>query len=240
MTASSLKDRKEGLIDCEVAPRGSVVPALVIYGANASGKSNLVDAITTMRKMVLRSQTDGNPEGGVPRHGFRLDPAFSQRPSRFDIDFLIHGERYHYGFEANDKEFVSEWLYAFPKSHRRTLFERNGDDFRFGRGLKGQNSAIAGLTRPNSLYVSAAAQNRHEQLSKVYEYFSSLHGCLNAALSGVEASARLAKKGNRSSGYRFPGSDRYRYLRLPTQGDGAFRRVTNGSAGDIRGYQKAD
>ena len=123
-SASSLKDRTEGLIDCAATPRGSVVPAVVIYGANASGKSNFVDAITTMRRMVLRSQTDGDPDGGVPRHSFRLDPACSRNPSRFDIDFVLDGVRHHYGFEANDREFVSEWLYVFPKSHRRSLFER--------------------------------------------------------------------------------------------------------------------
>ena len=192
-TASSLKDPQEGLIDCPAAPRGGVVPAVVIYGANASGKSNLVSAILTMRRLVLRSQTDGDPAGGVTRHAFRLDSAYSGRPSRFEVDFAIDGERYHYGFEANDMEFVSEWLYVFPTSHRRTLFVRKGDEFRFGRGLKGQNSVIAGLTRPNSLFVSAAAQNRHEELSKVYRYFSSLHGHLNAVVPDASVTARLAE-----------------------------------------------
>ena len=166
LTASSLKDPRDGLIDCAATPHGAVVPAAVIYGANASGKSNFVDAITTMRHMVLRSQTEGDPGGGVPRHPFRLDSGSSRRPSRFDIDFMLDGVRHHYGFEANDREFVSEWLYSFPKSHRRSLFVRDRDNYRFGRELKGKNSVIAGLTRPNSLYVSAAAQNRHKQQTK--------------------------------------------------------------------------
>ena len=191
LTASSLKDPRDGLIDCAATPHGAVVPAAVIYGANASGKSNFVDAITTMRHMVLRSQTEGDPGGGVPRHPFRLDSGSSQRPSRFDIDFMLDGVRHHYGFEANDREFVSEWLYSFPKSHRRSLFVRDRDNYRFGRELKGKNSVIAGLTRPNSLYVSAAAQNRHEQLSKVFGYFLSLHGFMGVGVAGPEASAWL-------------------------------------------------
>ena len=157
----------------------------------ASGKSNFVDAITTMRHMVLRSQTESDPRGGVPRHSFRLDSGSSRRPSRFDIDFMLDGVRHHYGFEANDREFVSEWLYSFPKSHRRSLFVRDRDNYRFGRELKGKNSVIAGLTRPNSLYVSAAAQNRHEQLTKVYGYFLSLHGFMGVGVAGPEASAWL-------------------------------------------------
>ena len=52
-SASSLKDRDEGLIDCAATPSGSVLPAIVLYGANASGKSNIVSAIETMRGMVL-------------------------------------------------------------------------------------------------------------------------------------------------------------------------------------------
>ena len=190
-TASSLKDPSDGLIDCAAAPNGSVVPAVVVYGANASGKSNLLDAITVMRHMVLRSHTEGDPGGGVPCQAFRLDTQSSRKPSRFEIDFVLDGVRHHYGFEANDREFLSEWLYAFPKSHRRSLFVRDHDDYRFGRDLKGRNSVIAGLTRPNSLYVSAAAQNRHEQLSEVYGYLLSFHGFMGVGVAGPEASAWL-------------------------------------------------
>ena len=191
--AASLKDRDEGLIDC-AAVNGSLVPAIVIYGANASGKSNLVAAMRAMRSMILLSHAKGKPEGGVPRYPFRLDPGFSRKPSRFDIDFVIDGVRHHYGFEASDTEFVSEWLYVFPKSHRRTLFERVGNEFSFGRSLRGRNQIIASLTRPNSLFLSAAAQNGHEQLSRVYGYFASIEGFQEIDISGPAASAELAEQ----------------------------------------------
>ena len=192
--ASSLKDRDEGLIPCAAAPKGTVVPAAVIYGANASGKSNLVSAMRTMRRMVLFSQTRGEPGGGVPRQPFRLDAACSGEPSRFEIDFVIDGVRHHYGFEASDSAFESEWLYDFPGSRRRMLFEREGSEFRFGRGLKGRNNIIADLTRPNSLYLSAAAQNKHERLSRVFGYFRSIHGVYAADFPGAVVSRRLAEK----------------------------------------------
>ena len=193
-SASSLKDRDEGLIDCADSPNGSILPAIVIYGANASGKSNLVSAVETMRGMVLRSQTMWDPDGGVPRHPFRLDAASLQAPSKFDIDFVIDGVRYHYGFEASNSAFVSEWLYVYPKSHRRTLFEREGNEFHFGRGLKGPNKVIAGLTRSNSLYLSAAAQNDHEQLSSVFAYFRSIRTSHEISIPGSQVSRRLSEK----------------------------------------------
>ena len=183
LTTSSLQDKTEGLIDCAVAPRGSILPAVVVFGSNASGKSNLVHALGAMRQMVLFSQTRGDAGGGVPRHAFRLDASYHEKPTRFEIDFVHEDVRYQYGLEADDTAFRSEWLYAIPKSHRRLMFEREGNDFRFGRELKGRNNTIAELTRSNSLYLSAAAQNSHEQISSIYEYFRSLSCHMNIGVS---------------------------------------------------------
>ena len=185
--ASSLKDPTEGLIHCESVESRAIVPAVVIYGANASGKSNFVDALSTMRTMVLWSQIKGEPAGGVTRYEFLLDKSCSEKPSCFEIDFVLDGICYHYGFEATDEAFSSEWLYQIPKAHRRKLYERNGQNFDFGRSLKGQNLSIARLTRPNSLFLSAAAQNGHELLSLVYEYFQSMKfaGSISAPESQV-------------------------------------------------------
>ena len=194
--ASTLKDRREALIPCDAVGSGAVLPAVVIYGANASGKTNFVNAISTMRKMVLWSQTKGEPSGGVPRHEFRLDRNWSERPSSFDIDFVIDGIRYHYGFEANDEEFTSEWLYEIPRAHRRRMFERDRNEFEFGRSLRGQNSVIAGLTRPNSLFLSAAAQTGHAQLSRFYKYFRDMTFTSSTSTPGMEASERFTKAGS--------------------------------------------
>ena len=195
LTASSLKDPTGGLIDCPPVPSGSVLPAVLIYGANASGKSNLVDSIRIMREMVLGSHRKGKPGGGVQaRRPFALDPGSPLNPTRFDIDFVMEGVRYHYGFEASDEAFLSEWLYAFPRGYRRTLFEREGSDFHFGRALGGQNRTIATLARPNSLYVSAAAQNGHEMLSRVFAYFQSICGVSGMAIPGAAASSYFGEE----------------------------------------------
>ena len=196
LASSSLKDRGEGLLDSEVTPNGSVLPAVAIYGPNASGKSNFIDAMGTMRSMILGSQTRWAPDGGVPlRRPSRLDPASSETLSRFDIDFVIDNVRHHYGFETSSTAFEAEWLHAFPKSHQRILFERDRGKFHFGRGLRGQNNSIAGLTRPNSLYLSAAAQNAHEYLSKIFGFFRSILGVQDIDVTGVTASTRMTEEG---------------------------------------------
>lgn len=171
--ASSLKDREEGLIACDAVPGKRVLPAAVIYGANASGKTNLLNALGFMRGAVLFSHSRGEPGERIPRTPFRLDPACAGQPSAFEIDFIVARERYHFGFEALDDAFQSEWLYAFPNNRRQMLFERKaGEPIAFGRGLKGRNRVIEELTRPNSLFLSAAAQNNHEQLSPIARFFS--------------------------------------------------------------------
>lgn len=194
LSASKLKDPEEGLIACKAAPKGSLLPAVVVYGANASGKSNLMAAVQDMRSMVLQSHANGQPGGGVPRQPFMLDPASPSQATRFEADFVVNGVRHHYGFEASDTAFESEWLHIFPKSRRRTLFVRNGNDFAFRRELRGPNATISKLMRPNSLFVSAAAQNGHRQLSAVYRFFASIKSDRDVAARDLAAQLRLAEE----------------------------------------------
>lgn len=174
LVASSLKDVEDGLLASPAAPGGRVLPAAVIYGANASGKSNVVAALRFMRQAVLLSHSRAEPGDRIPRTPFGLDPACTKAPSTLSADFVTGGIRYHYGFEASDEAFTAEWLDSFPRGRRQTLFERNGQRFAFGRSLRGRNKIIADLTRPNSLFVSAAAQNDHEELSKISDWFRSV------------------------------------------------------------------
>ncbi len=175
MVASSLKDDERGLLYSAALDAERLLPATLLYGANASGKSNLLDSLAFMRRAVLDSHRLGTPGGGVQRKPFALDNTSRATPSKFDIDFVVHGIRYHYGFEANDEAYTSEGLYAFPNNHRQKLFERTGTRFSFGRNLRGHNELIRGLTRANSLFLSAAAQNDHKQILAITEFFSSIH-----------------------------------------------------------------
>lgn len=193
LVASSLSDAADGLIDCASSPSGAVLPAIVLYGANASGKSNIVDALRTMKEMVVGSHRSGEPAAGVAnRQPYRLDAASAVSPSQFELDFVLDGVRHHYGFEATDDEFASEWLLDYPSGRRRLLFEREGGEFRFGRALKGRNRVLADLTRANSLFLSAAAQHGHEKLTSVFSYFRQVNGIAGQTISGSIASDLLA------------------------------------------------
>ncbi|MEU7878211.1 AAA family ATPase [Microbispora bryophytorum] len=158
----------------EPKPRAADIPRSVavagIYGANASGKSNVLDALRWMNWAVKSSHTKWAPGGGVPRRPFLLDEAGPDTPSFYEIDFLTEGVRYSYGFEVDDDNVRGEWLYSFPAGRPRTLFERNGpEDYRFGRSLGGETARIAKLTRGNALYLSSAASNNHPLLGALYE-----------------------------------------------------------------------
>ena len=174
LAASSLTDNRRGLVNCPAAPGGWLLPLVTIYGANASGKSNLVSALRFMVSSIRYSQTRNEPREKIYRQRFKLDPRSANAPSLFDVDFVVDGIRHHYGFEVSDDAFTSEWLYSFPNGRRQLLYERKGMEFEFGRALRGRNKAISELTRKNSLFLSAAAQNGHEELGAVNDFFGGI------------------------------------------------------------------
>lgn len=154
-------------------PRGldvAVVRSAAIYGANASGKSSLFGAFQTMGTAVIQSHVAWVVEGELPVEPFAL--AARKGPSQFEVNLYVQGVRFRYGFELNAREVVSEWLYAWPGTRKQTWFERDGADFWFGRNLDGSNRTIASLTRTNSLFLSAAAQNNHAALTPLYRWFA--------------------------------------------------------------------
>lgn len=175
VSAPALKDRTEHLIPCPASPSGYVVPVAIIYGANASGKSNIVHGFGFYRDSILHSHSRGEPSTTIPTRPFQLDSSKQKGGTDIDAAFTIHGVRYDYGFEAERTSFANEWLYSYPKSRQVKLFERDGKSFSFGRTLRGQNVAISEMTRDNSLFVSAAAQNIHDQLLQIYYFMHTIN-----------------------------------------------------------------
>ncbi|HWN66999.1 MAG TPA: ATP-binding protein [Haliangium sp.] len=150
-----------------------VLPVAALYGANASGKSNLLAAFNFMRQVILLSHRFWSPDGGIPRAPFAWGSKSSE-PSLFEVLILQEGTRYRYGFVADGERFQEEWLYAWPAGRKQTWFEREGDTFKFGEHLRGENRMVEQVTRPNALFLSAAAQHRHEQLTGIYRWFSAM------------------------------------------------------------------
>lgn len=145
-----------------------------LYGSNASGKSNLLHAMRAAKRAILDSHTDWKPDRGIPYTPFSFD-ANRAKPTWFEFEIRVDGSRFQYGFEHDGERFLREWLYAYPAGRRQTWFERddNSEDvWYFGKSLGGQNRVIAETTRPNALFLSAAASAHHPKLRKVYRWFS--------------------------------------------------------------------
>jgi AAA15 family ATPase/GTPase len=173
LVAASLSDEARGLI--ELDKKDAIVPVAAIYGANASGKSNVIHALEFMRRVVVDSHRSWSPEGPIPREPFALDPASASAPTLLEVDFRVAGVRYRYGFVVDSQRVLEEWLYAWPSGRRQLWFARDVDEtphFQFGKHLKGENHVIQNVTRPNSLFLSASAQNNHPQLTPLYSWFA--------------------------------------------------------------------
>lgn len=149
------------------------VPVLAIYGANASGKTNLLGALRQMRAAVLGSLRWFSDEDPVRRIAFALDPELRAEPSFYEVEIVLSDSvRYTYGFEIDDDRVRGEWLHAYPKGRKQVWFERENDKIDFpGEGMRGEKLELARRTRPDALFLSVAAQFNHEQVLPVFNWF---------------------------------------------------------------------
>lgn len=141
----------------------SVLATAGIYGANASGKSNVVEALGWLSSAVRRSLRSWDQT--IPRVPFRFGDG-PTRPTEFEVDLVLEGTRYTYRLEVTDTEVLYEALYSYPERRRRVLFEREGSDLRFRRGLT-RAAAIRELLTPTSLTLSVALRFVEPELGQV-------------------------------------------------------------------------
>ncbi|EMD26895.1 AAA family ATPase [Amycolatopsis azurea] len=149
----------------------AAVPVAAIYGANASGKSNLIDGLAFMRMAVLASGSLGT----AGRPYFRLGDTGAVRPSTYVIELLAEGVRYTYGFSVDGEALREEWLYAYPEKRRRVIFERSQGSFRFGStssDLKGKFAALEELIRDDVLLLNFCSRLELGPLMPVYRWFA--------------------------------------------------------------------
>jgi hypothetical protein len=191
MVAASAGDKDDPRL---IRPEGlgeALLPAVALYGANASGKSNVVGALGFMRDAVLQSHRLWAPGSPPPRDPFALSSKTSE-PSLFEVDILVSNVRYRYGFVLGAMRVEEEWLHAWPRGKKQTWFEREGERFEFGKLLHGENEIIRGLTRPNSLFLSAAAQNNHAQILPIFTWFDGARFELRRGAAGTVDPAQSA------------------------------------------------
>lgn len=131
----------------------------VIYGPNASGKSNFIQAMGLMRHLVLDSTTKYQADEPLPIQPFKLNAQARQRPSLFEVVFLHKSKRYRYGFQVDKERVHEEWLYH-ARQRETLLFHRQGDDFYLSSRLS-KAASLREHTRPNALFLSVMAQFNH-------------------------------------------------------------------------------
>lgn len=181
MVASSDESRPENLIEVEAIAPVRLLRSAAIYGANASGKTNLLKALAFMRWMVVFSQTQlESKDSLIDVAPFALDPKWSEKPSRFEIRFVQNGVQAIYSFSVIKERVTNEWLVSYPQGRPRQLFVRTAGEsdkpkIEFGgslRGTKKHQLIVSETTRQNSLVLSSAAQANFGELSIFYEWFS--------------------------------------------------------------------
>ncbi|QUW79443.1 ATP-binding protein [Streptomyces mirabilis] len=159
----------------------SVEPVVGVFGANASGKSNLLSSMYFMRRAVRESFAEWTKLTGVPREPFKLDPDAREETSVFEVDLALgrRKSRYTYGFELSDDRVEAEWLYAYPEGERVVWLDREADrspeqggEYVFDPGgFRGRRDDLVGFTRPNALFLSTAAALNDPQLSAIHRWF---------------------------------------------------------------------
>ncbi|HIJ83413.1 MAG TPA: ATP-binding protein, partial [Magnetococcales bacterium] len=158
-----------------------------LYGANAHGKSRLVQAMQLAKTIITQGVKSGQ---SIPVKPFLLDKRFLDQPSRFEFTFTAQGIEYTYGFVCDNKRFHEEWLYFRPKQREIMLFERVVDaagasEFNVSRTLarshtKGRKflDFLTESVRENQSFLTHSDDHNLGELKPVFNWFNHRLVCL--------------------------------------------------------------
>jgi hypothetical protein len=149
----------------------SVLPAAGIFGANASGKSNLLKAMNDMRSLVLSSFSRNAPDGRMLTAPFLLGEDEGHAPSLYEIVLVLNGIRHDYGFVVDSTGVKEEWARNYPRGRAVTLLQRTGDNIHIGSEHRAKSRATQEILRRNALFLSTAAATNHPLFLPLYEWF---------------------------------------------------------------------
>lgn len=144
-----------------------VLPAAGIFGKNASGKTTLLRMMRDMRVVVLSSFKDNR----TVRRPFLLDEESLEQPSSFEVDLLISGVYWNYGFSIDNENVLREHAYHYPKGRRALIFERIGENITIGKSLRSSSNLLLRLLRDNILLLSVAGTLDEENLRPLFYWF---------------------------------------------------------------------
>lgn len=152
------------------AGKYKLLKSAVLYGANSSGKSNFIKAMSTMKRIVMTSieKSSASKFEIIP---FLLNTSTEDKPSFFELVFMLGNVRYRYGFEIDNNSIHGEWLFKLEGDDELPLFirEENGigvsNDFEEGSNLESK-------TRENALFLSVVDQFNGEIAGKIISWFN--------------------------------------------------------------------
>ncbi len=154
-----------------------LLKSAVIYGPNASGKSNLLSALRFMKIFVINSAKDVEGDLHNEFKPFLLDKACIEQASELEIIFEKDSVHYRYGFALLRGRVVREWLFSTLKSHESKWYTRSfdpdtdQDNYYWNPDFRGEKKTYETTTRPNSLLLSNAIQLNNKPLEPVYKWF---------------------------------------------------------------------
>jgi AAA15 family ATPase/GTPase len=171
---SLYREQEFSMVPMKVPTKTSIeaLPAALIYGPNASGKSNLVTALSYMFAAIRHPNFSNLTTDGWNVPKFKLNSGANTMPTRFEVSIEIEGVRYDYGFEIGNDVVLKEWLYGYPNKRSVRYFERlHGSPIQFGEQLKGRNRDLEKLAGSKGLFLSFAGAVEHEQLTPIWRFF---------------------------------------------------------------------
>jgi hypothetical protein len=148
----------------------SLLKTAVIYGANASGKSNLLKALLFMKSFMVNSSKESQSTDKIGVEPFKLGLYGETSPSHFELVFIMDGIRYRYGFEADRNRVSAEWLYYVPSSRETSVFSRKDNVIAVSKKFDAEG--IDKRTRNNALYLSVCAQFNVPLAEKILAWVS--------------------------------------------------------------------
>ena len=170
LVASPNKSLDNNLINTDVLKRDNLLRSAVIYGANASGKSNLILAFYSLKDLVMNSHRfqKGNKIDYSP---FKLDKKYLSKPSKFEVVFIRNDIKYSYGVSFTNEKIIDEYLYYYPKGRKALIFDRKDtNNYRFAIDKKEQKF-ISKKTLDNVLYLSNSTQLNYKKTSEAFDWF---------------------------------------------------------------------
>lgn len=206
-----------------------VLRCAALYGANASGKSNLIKALRFARELIISGVRPGK---SIPTRPFKLLEAL-RAETRCEFEIWANDYRYSYGFVTDARHVVSEWLYRRNREGEQMMFERQGKhgavEIKLGNVFgkaKSRVEFVAEGTRPEQLFLSETEERNVVQTSAVGHWFRQRLDTIAPTLSFEEELPRLVQRSPEFGGYLA------NYLRTAGTGVGGLRAQLEELAGE--------